>query len=551
MKVQRRFAFQFLTQFITLCILLGILLFALVLIFGKIVSDEDLSSDLLTIDDFSYDYHINAHYEIDDALKKAVRTQNVWLLVYDKNYHLKTAYNVPKNAPKAYDTLLKDDTILYNMESVTLGEHIQSYVIVGKKNESAITLDKVRQRVNWQSATLPQIDSQQRIYYVDKDGHVLDTRNVTKKDATVEALYYRHQYTVARYTDETTGKQLIVATKNIDDDILKVLKRMLSPIIILGLISLCCFIVFIYFYTRKFANPLMLLMEWIRQIGQKNYDLPLNKKQQPLFRTKKGRVRQRFKLYKDMIVTMEHMTDELKKHDAERHQMDKMREEWISGLSHDLKTPLSTIIGYTKMMRSTHEWTPKEQQQFLEVMDDKATYMKELIDDLTLTYRLKNARVPLQREQVEMNEWLRRKLIHWMSTAEAEQYTFDFHTSHPTLYAQIDPVLFQRVIDNLLINAMKHNPPGTIIAIETTVVAQQLQIIFKDNGIGMDEQTVAQLFNRYYRGTTTTEQSEGTGLGMAITEQLVKLHGGYIVAQSDINVGTTIIITLAMESTFS
>lgn len=551
MKVQRRFAFQFLTQFITLCIVLGILLFALVLIFGKIVSDEDLSSDLLTIDDFSYDYHINAHYEIDDALKKAVRTQDVWLLVYDKNYHLKTDYNVPESAPKAYNTLLKDDTILYNMESVTLGDHIQSYVIVGKKNESAITLDEVRQRVNWQSATLPQIDSQQRIYYVDKNGHVLDTRNVAKKDATVEALYYRHQYTVARYTDEATGKQLIVATKNIDDDILKVLKRMLSPIIILGLISLCCFIVFIYFYTRKFANPLMLLMEWIRQIGQKNYDLPLNKKQQQLFRTKKGRVRQRFKLYKDMILTMEHMTDELKKHDAERHQMDKMREEWISGLSHDLKTPLSTIIGYTKIMRSTHEWTPKEQQQFLEVMDDKATYMKELINDLTLTYRLKNARVPLQREQVEMNEWLRRKLIHWMSTAEAEQYTFDFHTSYPTLYAQIDPVLFQRVIDNLLINAMKHNPPGTIIAIETTVVAQQLQIIFKDNGIGMDEQTVAQLFNRYYRGTTTTEQSEGTGLGMAITEQLVKLHGGHIVAQSNINIGTTIIITLAMESSFS
>lgn len=544
MKIQRRFAFQFFTQLVALFLLLTILLFSLLIIFGTTIEEEDLASNLMTAEDFSYETHINEKYMLDAALKNSLRRQHIWLLVYDNDQQLKTSFNVPNDAPVQYKDLLKNDKILYNIEKIELNTE-RVTIIIGQKNNSAITLATLTNSMNWKSKTLPNINTDQLIYYLDANGQLLDTVNIKKAEASVEKIYNRQQYAVERYTEPHSGRQIIVATKNMEDSPLRVFKRMTPRLIILGIVSLLCFILFIYFYTRKFANPLLLFMEWIRQIGQKQYDMPSNKKGQPLFRTKKGRIRKRFKLYKDMVTTMETMSEELKQHEVERQQMEKMREEWIIGLSHDLKTPLSTIVGYTKMMRSGHHWTAEEQQQFLQVMDDKAIYMKELIDDLTLTYRLKNERMPLQLKHLEINEWLRRIVIQLMNTSANSSYTFDVVTNQVKIYAHIDPILFQRVIDNLLMNAMKHNPAHTTITIETKAIKGMLHIIVMDNGVGMDAQTVSQLFNRYYRGTTTTEHTEGTGLGMAITEQLVKLHQGSITVKSTPNIGTSIEIVIA------
>lgn len=97
-------------------------------------------------------------------------------------------------------------------------------------------------------------------------------------------------------------------------------------------------------------------------------------------------------------------------------------------------------------------------------------------------------------------------------------------------------------------NAVKYNPKGTTITITTQTLEERLVIItIEDNGIGMDDETLDNLFDRYYRGTNTTDSSTGTGLGMAITKQLVKLHGGSIKVHSDVGMGTKVRIILPIN----
>ena len=181
-------------------------------------------------------------------------------------------------------------------------------------------------------------------------------------------------------------------------------------------------------------------------------------------------------------------------------------------------------------------WTEEEKDDFLMRIDEKSIYMKKLIDDLTLTYRIKNNNLPIQKRKIELHEMVRRTIIHHLE--EHPTYLYDIHISDEPLYIEGDPVLFQRVLDNLLLNSVKHNPIGTKIDVTTTSLKNTVCIEIRDNGKGMDECTKEQLFNRYYRGTNTTEHTEGSGLGMAITQQLVHLHGGKIEVRSAVGQGT-------------
>lgn len=174
--------------------------------------------------------------------------------------------------------------------------------------------------------------------------------------------------------------------------------------------------------------------------------------------------------------------------------------------------------------------------------------MMELIEDLTLTYRLQNNSLPIIEESIELNETIRRTIIQTMNMQDEYAYTFDLQSETKQLIISLDPKWFQRILDNLIMNAVKYNPKGTTITITTQTLEERLVIItIEDNGIGMDDETLDNLFDRYYRGTNTTDSSTGTGLGMAITKQLVKLHGGSIKVHSDVGMGTKVRIILPIN----
>lgn len=124
----------------------------------------------------------------------------------------------------------------------------------------------------------------------------------------------------------------------------------------------------------------------------------------------------------------------------------------------------------------------------------------------------------------------------------SEGYDIAFETKKEDILFAIDEAWFRRILENLLANAVKHNKKGTAIRVVLEESAEQLILKVKDNGRGMDDETIHQLFNRYYRGTNTKGPSEGTGLGLAIAKELVHLHNGTIHVNSRISAGTVITI---------
>jgi signal transduction histidine kinase len=111
-------------------------------------------------------------------------------------------------------------------------------------------------------------------------------------------------------------------------------------------------------------------------------------------RTPKGTLRRRFRLFADVILSLQHLTQTLRHNEEMRRQLEQTREEWIAGVSHDLKTPLSSIKGYSHMLAAEqYRWTEEEVREFSGIILEKANYMETLIDDLSLTYRLKNKKL--------------------------------------------------------------------------------------------------------------------------------------------------------------
>lgn len=211
-------------------------------------------------------------------------------------------------------------------------------------------------------------------------------------------------------------------------------------------------------------------------------------------------------------------------------------------MSHDLKTPLSSIYGYAMMLNSGHDWSKQEVKDFATTMTEKAAYMDELINDLTYTYQLKNEGVQLNKEEIVLQDYLQNYLKQECSHQHVQLESL----AVPTV--QIDPVRFERVLNNIVGNAIKHNPEGTPIYLQIAEVDNFVTLTVRDEGIGMPAEQLDNLFNRYYRGTNTTTDKTGTGLGMTIAKQLIEAHGGKVRATSANQKGTSVVIYLLKVS---
>ncbi len=285
---------------------------------------------------------------------------------------------------------------------------------------------------------------------------------------------------------------------------------------------------------RRLGRPVFYFLKRIERLSKKDYSLLEDDK---LRNMKDGRLKRKYRMYDDVDQSLITLADSLEANERKLKKTEQLREDWVTGLSHDLKTPLSSIYGYSVMLGSNHEWTSEEVQKFVSVMQEKASYMDDLINDLTYTYQLKNDGVVLDRERTELGKYVR---------GYAERNSLEelhIHELRESVYVFIDLKRFVRVLDNVIGNAVKHNPAQTPIHMSVTSDADAVLLQVRDEGMGMSADVLENLFDRYYRGTNTTSDGSGTGLGMTIAKQLVEAHGGKIDAYSDYD-GTTISISL-------
>lgn len=290
--------------------------------------------------------------------------------------------------------------------------------------------------------------------------------------------------------------------------------------VIFHILLIVCIILLSLGISKQFIRPIRYILSRIEKLAQFDYQKIVDKK---VHHKKSGKFKRKFKLFQPVDDSINNLADRLSYNERQLKRAEQLREEWITGLSHDLKTPLSSIYGYSTMLASEeYNWSPKEARSFAKTMQEKANYMDALIQDLTYTYQLKSKHVHLQKETIDLQTWLTSFKDDQVSVATASNVSIE-----------ADPLLLQRIIDNIVGNAKKHTPEGTPITIEALENEQCVTVRIADNGQGIPQKDLDNLFERYYRGTNTTDDSVGTGLGLAITKQLIDLHDAKVMVQSD------------------
>lgn len=253
-------------------------------------------------------------------------------------------------------------------------------------------------------------------------------------------------------------------------------------------------------------------------------------------------------LYKEVYSTLNLLNDKLIAAEAERKRNETLREEWIANISHDLKTPLSPIKGYSEILAdSKYTVTSEDAKKYAEIMLKNAENLESIIENLNFTYQLKNGMLPVNRKEGNIARLLKEVVISILNHPKYEGRTILFDAPAAGVSFNFDSTLLKRAFTNLLYNSVIYNAEDTIIKVS---IKEEDKIYMKleDNGKGIEEEALKKLFERYYRGTNSEVNVKGSGLGMAIAKQIIEAHGGKISVESTINVGTTINIEFPKET---
>lgn len=222
-------------------------------------------------------------------------------------------------------------------------------------------------------------------------------------------------------------------------------------------------------------------------------------------------------------------------------ELTRMQDEFISTISHELRTPLGFIKGYvTTLLREDTTWDDERRKEFLDIIDDEADRLQELIDNLLDSSRLESGTLSMTLEPTQITPVIRAS-VHRIRGAHPD-IALKMKVPEDLPAMQIDSTRIAQVIDNFLNNASKY-AVGSPVTITARKLGETLRISVRDQGPGIPAEHTPQLFERFYRvpGTNTTR---GTGLGLYISRKIIEAHNGEIGVESTIGEGTTFYIDL-------
>jgi signal transduction histidine kinase len=224
-----------------------------------------------------------------------------------------------------------------------------------------------------------------------------------------------------------------------------------------------------------------------------------------------------------------------------RRQLDNLQDEFVAMISHELLTPLGFIKGYaTTLMREDTTWEETVRREFLTIIDEEADKLRELIENLMDSSKLKAGTMSMTFQPVRMDTLL--KDISLRSKSFHENLQIDLKILHPGLQISADPSRLAQVFDNLIGNAVKY-APGSRLMITMDKKDDQSRIILQDFGPGISGEHIDKIFNRFYR-INQRQSVRGSGLGLYICRMIVEGHQGSITAESTPGKGTTFTILI-------
>jgi len=314
----------------------------------------------------------------------------------------------------------------------------------------------------------------------------------------------------------------IVYTRASADALNESLSQLMVHLIIMVLIAVVLTAILWFFLANTITNPIVTMIDRAKAMaeGELSQEIPVHGKDE----------------IGQLAYNFNHMAREL-------NQLDTMRKEFVANVSHELRTPLTSIRTYTETLLEGALEEPEIASRFLTIVDDEAKRMSLLVSDLLELSRLDSARTKLDQDVLDLVGLLRLTIRQSQILAEQKNQKIAFDNPEEACFILANSPRVNQVISNILSNAIKYSPEETTIHVSVETTDTDHRVYIKDEGVGIPEESISRIFERFYRVDKGRARSMGgTGLGLAIAKEIIEEHGGNIYATSIPEEGTTMVL---------
>ena len=225
-----------------------------------------------------------------------------------------------------------------------------------------------------------------------------------------------------------------------------------------------------------------------------------------------------------------------------------MRKEFVADVSHELKTPITSIIGYTDTLLEG-EYDKEIQTKFLKVISTESQRMAKLVADLLTLSRYDNNKNKAEITEIDLGDMTKKCLEKVQPEIEKKHHKVECFVTADVPLVKADKYGIERVILNILTNSIKYTPENGNIKIYVGFVYNDAYIKVIDNGIGIPEKDLPRIFERFYRvDKARTRELGGTGLGLAIAKEIIEQNKGSIDIKSEYGKGTEVVLRIPVKS---
>lgn len=227
---------------------------------------------------------------------------------------------------------------------------------------------------------------------------------------------------------------------------------------------------------------------------------------------------------------------------------ERMKMQFMMSAIHELRTPLSNIRAYAETLASLEEINIERQKEFCNIITTEAIRLGRLIDDLLNLSQLDAGGMYIERKPTDLRRLVEDVVTKMQPGAEEKQLKFTVELPEKYFPIRVDKQKLSVALVNLIGNAIKYTPPGGEVSFRVSQTEQEVTFIVADTGIGISEEDLPKIFDRFYRARDArVSEITGSGIGLALAKEIVDLHGGTISVQSKLNEGSTFVVTIPCD----
>lgn len=239
------------------------------------------------------------------------------------------------------------------------------------------------------------------------------------------------------------------------------------------------------------------------------------------------------KSVKNLIINLNRLIDKFQEIVSVKKQYEDDRKKMISNISHDLRTPLTSMLGYVEMLQTDNSLSSNEKKEYLDVIDNKGEVLRRLIDEFFNLSKIDSNDIKFEVKKIDIAEITRQCLLSFLKDFDAREITPIIEIPEKKVYIDADEKSINRILQNIISNSLKYGSSGKVIGINLKENKDNVTIEIWDKGKGIKKEDLPYIFERLYTGEKSRNNHlKGNGIGLTIVKKLVEKHNGKIEVES-------------------